>query len=84
MQQREQFEVFSVAGDYPLYDNSGNELGTTIVAKVAELAPIDQYEMDCRILDVAMEEEVYVRIMPFSTYVGVSAVRLEYPPRARL
>ena len=84
LQAGDQFAIFSEDGDYPLYDHSGNELGTTILTKVAELADVRQVEMDCRILDVTMDEAIYVRVVPSGSYVRVSAVRLEYPPRARL
>ncbi len=84
LQSGDQFAIFSEDGDYPLYDSSGNELEKTILTKVAELTDLRQVQMDCRILDVTMDEEVYVRVMPANSYIRVSVVRLEYPPRTRL
>lgn len=84
MQSDDRFKISGEDGDYPLYDKNGNRLEQTMLGKVAELAPVDVLEIDSRILDVEMDEELYVRILPFNAYVQVSAVRLEYTPRAKL
>ena len=84
LQNSKTFGIHRHENGFPLFDVDGRDLRVTIESKVADLAMDDIQSLDANILDVEMDQEVYVRVHPTNTLVRVTEVRLEYRRKNRL